>query len=591
MKLNRLNFLSLLGKILLTFIVTFSMFAYSGCQDTNSSNTVEDTNSSNNLQTIIPLSINFKSTLAKNNSAAYVTSQCYTKTEDMNGKLSNPCFSCHINSTEPNYINDWSLQESYDVSEYTKKNRYKNLFLDRSDLMEKISDDYILKYVKEDNYKKDNKLNLKTKLETLPNEWDVNENGKWDGYIPDCYFSFDNEGFDKDPEGNYTLWRAFAYYPFLGTFWPTNGSTDDVLIRLDEVFSLDENQTFNLDIYKINLAIVESIIKQKDIYIDNVDENLYGVDLNQDGTLNVSNTVVYKWELPVYEVSLKRLTNFSMSYVGHAKSLLNTNEYLIAPGLYPQKTEFLHSVRYIDVDNNNSIKMAPRMKELRYAKKDSWNSYPQLSNASMAEIMEKDLFPDRLRTILGNSEEGLKTGLGWTYQGFIEDENGELRPQNYEETLFCIGCHSGIGAIADSTFVFQRKFDYNATLQGWYHWSQDANGFKNIKEPKTKDGKYEYSFYLEQNNAGDEFRTNEEVKNKFFNENGLKTDEIKILHNDISHLLIPSKQRALELNKAYYIIMKEQSYIYGRDTHVKPVENVHKELQVGQSTKLNAVKF
>ncbi|MCW9025945.1 MAG: hypothetical protein OQJ77_01400 [Thiovulaceae bacterium] len=591
MKLNKYNILSFRGKNLSIIFITFSIFAFIGCQSSKSSNDIVDKNISNTLDNIEPIEVDFKSTLAKNNSAAYVTSQCYTKTEDNINKTHNPCFSCHINSKEPNYINDANLQETYAFSEYTKTNKFTNLFKDRTDLVESISDSEILSYVRQNNYIKDSTITLANKLKSLPPQWDVDNDGTWNGYIPDCYFNFDDDGFDVTPDSNLSGWRAFAYYPFLGTFWPTNGSTDDVLIRLPNVFQQDESGTFDKNIYIINLAIVEALIKQKDIYIDEVDENIFGVDLNQDGELTTTNLIKFKWTKPSYNAQTKKLENFSMSYVGQAKPLLISNEYLIAPGLYPKGTEFLHSVRYIDVDENNSIKMAPRMKELRYAKKTSWNSYPQLSNASMAEIMEKDAFPERLRTILGNTETGLHTGLGWTYQGFIEDEDGELRPQNYEETQYCIGCHSGIGAIADSTFVFQRKFDYNATLKGWYHWSQDANGLKNIKEPLNKNGVYEYSFYLEQNNAGDEFRGNNEVLEKFFENDVLKDSELDILHNDISHLLLPSSERAIELNKAYYIIVKEQSFIYGRDAHVKPVENVHKELEVNKSTQLQAISL
>ncbi len=76
---------------------------------------------------------------------------------------------------------------------------------------------------------------------------------------------------------------------------------------------------------------------------------------------------------------------------GLAKELLATNEYLIAPGLYPKNTEFLHSVRYID-EEGQSIKMAPRMKELRYAKKTDWITYAELANATLTDIKEKDLF-------------------------------------------------------------------------------------------------------------------------------------------------------------------------------------------------------
>ncbi|MCJ7766413.1 MAG: hypothetical protein MUP09_10795 [Thiovulaceae bacterium] len=203
----------------------------------------------------------------------------------------------------------------------------------------------------------------------------------------------------------------------------------------------------------------------------------------------------------------------------------------------------------------------------------------------MTDIKEKDAFPNRLRTVLGNTENGALNNLGWIYQGFIEDARGELRPQNYEETLYCIGCHSGIGAVADSTFVFQRKFDKTHFQEGWYHWTQDANGLVNIKEPTTQDGKGEYTLYLEANRAGDEFRANSEVMAKFFDANGsLIESEGQKLHDDISYLLYPSVARAKELNKAYKIIVEEQSYIYGRDAHVKPVENVHREVEIGTPT-------
>ena len=55
------------------------------------------------------------------------------------------------------------------------------------------------------------------------------------------------------------------------------------------------------------------------------------------------------------------------------KTLLESNTYLIGPGSYPKDTEFLHTVRYIDIDKtNDTIKMASRMKELRYGKKYTW---------------------------------------------------------------------------------------------------------------------------------------------------------------------------------------------------------------------------
>ncbi len=565
-----------------------SIFVLIGCGGNSSTS-----NLSSNTQV---LDIDFKATDSINNRAAYVTSQCYTKTTDENNNVHNPCFTCHINSATPNYINDYELQELHDFGDYTKVNRFTNLFKDRTDAVNAISDEKILSYVREDNYKdNNNNLILANKLNSVPSKWDVNENGKWDGYIPDCYFNFDNEGFDKNPNGEYTGWRAFAYYPFLGTFWPTNGSTDDVLIRLAKEFQQDVNGVFNKEVYKINLAIVESLIKRKDINLENsVDENLYQVDLDKNGTLGTASKIVYNWEKYSYNATTGKYYNFAMSYVGLAKTLLESNTYLIGPGRYPKGTEFLHTVRYIDIDEtNNTIKMASRMKELRYGKKYTWLGDWDLENATSAEVKDKNDFPDRIRTIQGNTEEGLLTGLGWVYQGFIEDENGQLRPQNYEETQYCIGCHSGIGAIADSTFVFQRKFDNSHFQKGWYHWSQDKNGLNGILEPKTSDNRYEYTLYLEQNQAGDEFRSNSEIMEKFFdNEGNLLDSQVQIMRENIAYLLYPSTKRALELNKAYKIIVDEQSFIYGRDAHVKPVDNVEKEIKdVGLSTGITAVKY
>lgn len=582
--MSNLKFLRfLIPAIALAILLNF--FGCISSEDNNSPSDNDSTSDGSATGNVTPVivDIDFKSTIAVNNRGAYVTSQCYTKTSDEQSGIHNPCYSCHINSVEPNYIDDYELQQSYDFGEYTKINRFTNLFKDRTDLLAKMSDKNILDYVRQDNYQKDGKILISEKLKNVPAKWDVNDDGKWGGYIPDMYFNFDEQGFDKTPDGEYTLWRAFAYYPFLGTFWPTNGSTDDVMIRLPNDFASNESGEFDLQIYKINLAIVESLIKKADVPIEQIDETFYQVDLNQNGSLDNADTVVYNWQLPSYLAG--KYSNFSMHYVGLARLKLIDNDYLIAPGLYPKGTEFLHSVRYLDVGENDKVTMAPRMKELRYGKKYTWNTYAQLSSAAFGEIKAKDDFPDRLRKIVGNTEDGLKTGLGWVYQGFIEDKNGDLRPQNYEETTYCIGCHSGIGAIADSTFVFQRKFSDDDKGYGWYHWTQDTAGFSGIPEPKTKNGTYEYTTYLQQNRAGDEFRSNQEVRGKFFDSDlTLNQQQVDMLHNDISLLLIPSAKRAIELNKAYKIIVEEQSYIFGRDAHIGPAENVHKEVIPGTAT-------
>jgi hypothetical protein len=59
---------------------------------------------------------------------------------------------------------------------------------------------------------------------------------------------------------------------------------------------------------------------------------------------------------------------------------------------------------------------------------------------------------------------------------------------------------------------------------------------------------------------------------------------IHALHDDISLLLHPSKKRAMALNKGYKTIVEEQSFIYGRDTHITPMTNVYKEIKKGELT-------
>ena len=200
------------------------------------------------------------------NPSAYIPSMCYTKTIDENNKAHNPCFSCHVKNTLPNFVfDDDDLQTAYLFPEPALVNPFKNLFKDFSKRVNQISDKEILEYIDKSNYlDKNGDIILAKKLNNLPKEWDYNGDSKWSGYIPDCYFNFDKDGFDRDKNNKPTGWVAFAYMPFLGTFWPTNGSTDDVLIRLPKAFRTNtKDGEFNATIYKVNLAIVESLIKKR----------------------------------------------------------------------------------------------------------------------------------------------------------------------------------------------------------------------------------------------------------------------------------------------------------------------------------------
>ena len=456
------------------------------------------------------------------------------------------------------------------------------MFKDNSEKVEEITDDFILNYVRQDNYKTTNgRLILADALNEVPAEWDRNKNGEWDGFIPDSYYNFNEKGFDTAPDGNLTGWRVFAYYPFLGTFMPVNGSTDDVMIRLPEAFRKDEQGLFNQDVYELNLSIIESLLKQKDIVISEVDETLYSVDLNKDGKLSRTNTIRFSWSPN---------DNVFMSYVGLAKTKLEKDDVKLAAGLFPVGTEFLHSVRYIDAQNGKTV-MASRMKELRYARKDNWRNYYQLERIATQEVKERHDFPDRTKQVLGNMEVGLTVPQGWTYQGFIEDKQGDLRPQSYEESYFCVGCHSGTGATADTTFSFSRKFDSNNFKQGWYSWlEKDLSG---ISDPLRNDGIGEYGYYLTHNPSGNEYRNNDAVKTKFYYNNGEKnTAAFKALEADISTLLMPEVKHALLMNKAYKVIVNEQSYRHGRDGHVKKIDNIHKNVELGQDTGIvNVLNF
>ncbi len=527
-----------------------------------------------------PVSIDLTDTVLKNETAT-IPSQCYTRTRDGDGPIQNPCYVCHTRSVEPNYINDADLQLSYAFPDTHLENPWTNLFEDRTRRIAAITDEAILDYIRQDNYlDADGGIRPARRLTHLPANWDANGNGRWDGYAPDCYFDFDGEGFDRDPKGRLTGWRAFAYYPFPGTFWPTNGSMGDVLIRLPETFRTDRDGTPDLEIYKTNLAIVEALAKGRDVPIPPTEENRLGIDLDKDGRLGIARAIVFDWA---------PLEGRTMTYAGRAGDLQQNGRLHLAKGLFPEGTEFLHSVRYIDIGEGDAIALSPRLKELRYMRKRTWRSYADLEEAALGEMKEKDDFPSRTRQILGNGEQGVNNGSGWLLQGFIEDAEGELRPQTLEETAFCIGCHGGVGITTDSVFSLSRKIDAPTLQNGWVHWSQ--KGLKGIAEPKIeiRGGGvfYEYTYYLMYNHTGNEFRDNDEVKARFFLPDGtLDPDMVDALHDDIAVLLHPTPERALKLNKAYRTIVEDQDFILGRDVTIAPVATVHDRVEADQPTGL-----
>ncbi len=460
------------------------------------------------------------------NAESVIPPQCYTKTDGVN----NPCYACHqsYDSIEkrPNQMGDGTLQGNYEFSDVGLTNSWKNLFIDRTSLIAGIDDATIKKYVKEDNY------TASLEKDVMPDYMRIENLSSADN-------AFDKDGFAKDGSG----WVSYNYKPFPSTFWPTNGSTGDAMIRLPDDFQT-LNGEYNKAIYTLNLSLVEMALKELDtLTVAPVNELVLNIDVNQDGKLTKSVTEISR----------------SSHYLGDARAVP------LAHMLYPEGTEFLHTVRYIGVDEDGTIYNAPRMKEVRYMKKHMFRSRESLASAYYAEAKDKHF--EKLPQTRYLGEKGIDNGFGWTINGFIENEQGELRAQHDQELAFCNGCHKTVGSTFDQTFSFARKVPGQA---GW--------GYINLKEiedvPNINEEKGEFLTYMERVGGGDEFRQNGEMLAKWFDEKGMvKVEEVQRAKS-VYDIITPSPERAYALNKAYLTIVKEQSYLFGRDATLTEATNV-----------------
>ena len=320
------------------------------------------------------------------NEEAPIPPQCYAKTE---GKH-NPCYTCHQTYQQPknnNYRtylrNDGANQGIYNFSDEGEVNSWKNLFVNRNKWIEQITNEQIAEYVDQDNYS-----NLPRSL----------KNKDWRGFIPDlknyhlASAAFKNNGLAKDG----SAWVAFNYKPFPGTFWPTNGSTDDVLIRLSKEFR-ELNGEYNESIYLTNLSLVELSIKAlSEIDIFPVNEQKINSDLNKDGRLT-----------PRVELLLAR-----EFFVGDANQIKIPNQQ------YPVKTEIMHSVRYVGVDEQGDTYIPKRMKELRYMTKTKLLTKGDIDSAYRRERKEK--LDEQLPSYIRIKDQGFNNKFGWLIQGYIE---------------------------------------------------------------------------------------------------------------------------------------------------------------------------
>ena len=468
------------------------------------------------------------------NPESVIPPQCYTKT---NGK-NNPCYACHQSydksENRPNQMGDGTLQGNYEFSDVGLTNSWKNLFVDRRELIADISDKAILDYIGEDNY-------TASTENGLPAEMQIKQLS-----YPDE--AFGEHGIANDGSG----WVAYNYKPFPSTFWPTNGSTGDAMIRLPAAFQQRQGE-YSEDVYLANLTLLEMALKDVDtLAVPPLNEQTIGMDLNGDGALSEAVTHIQR----------------QSHYVGDASSIELSYQ------LYPQGTELLHTVRYIGVDDEGQIYNAPRMKEVRYMQKALFRSKESLASAYYAEAKDK-AFEKLPQTRYLGEEKGIDNGFGWTLNAYIEDKQGQLRPQHEQELAFCNGCHKTVGSTFDQTFSFARKVP---GAKGW--------GYINLHEiddvPNINEQEGEFLTYMRRVGGGDEFRQNAEMLARWFNAEG-KLNEAKVKQaNSVYELITPSPERALALNKAYQTIVKEQSYLFGRDATITEATNVLSEIDAEQ---------
>lgn len=491
------------------------------------------------------------------NHFAYIPPQCYAKVEAGAGKrVRNPCYTCHTDSVPPNYVGDSELQLTRSLPSGALKNQWSNLSDPASGRLPPPSDDELRRFLRASNYLVDGRIPLADTLRSLPAAWDGQGDGKWDGFVPDVWYRFDEQGFDHAPDGAPNGWRAFTAYPLPGAFMPTNGSAGDVLIRLDSVFRQNAAGAPDAAVYVANLAIVEALITRADVPLDALDEQALGVDLDLDGRLAVAHRVVFR---------AGPHGTTPLHYAGKAQALEASGELPIAAGLFPVGTEFFHTVRYLDVTDAGQVVPGAHLKELRYAKKMRWYASADLKAIIEGEAREQSKTEDGSHPVLWSFDHGIDNGQGWYLQGFIEAADGALRPQTFEETAYCAGCHGGVGRTTDSIFSFARKLPASAPNRGWFHFSQ--HGLNGVSEPRSRAGVYEYSQYLEQAQGGDDYAENDEVQRRFFDERGaVRPAALAQLHADVTQLLLPSPERALALDRAYLATAREQTFVRGRDT-------------------------
>jgi hypothetical protein len=145
-----------------------------------------------------------------------------------------------------------------------------------------------------------------------------------------------------------------------------------------------------------------------------------------------------------------------------------------------------------------------------------------------------------------------------------------------------MGCHGGLGVTVDSTFSFARKVP---GADGWR--AQDLRGL--VDRPQIGHADGELATYVKRVGSVDETRSNDEARAKLAP--GGVVDTQAIATHDLATLLAPSRARALALDKAYYLVVREQSFTRGRDAVIAPATRVHRRIDVTETGLAAAGRF
>jgi len=244
------------------------------------------------------------------------------------------------------------------------------------------------------------------------------------------------------------------------------------------------------------------------------------------------------YDRETYQRNLDLLVEVLRGNVGDGTYLGLAQDEKVIPYRFPAGTEVLHYLYYLDPTQPGM--KAKRIKEVR------WNikSVPEQYNQAFFAFVGTKEKAYSLTYREGGPKAAAAYGLvynedGWDIIAFIEDPQGDLRPQTSQELSQCLGCHSGrMSSIIDSHWnSLQRK------LPGEQGWTlQDYQGIPDY-----------YNAYLGRGETG-------EIFENYTGDAGLMPTG-----PDGNIDFLPSAGVADALTRRYYQIVRSQSYYLGRD--------------------------